>query len=109
MSACADLGAIVTRNHLELYVHLVWTTWDRIPAIDGATEQWLWPAIAAKARSLGSKRVVVGGVDDHIHVVTELPATVAVATLVKHLKGASSRLATARDGAESLRWQRAHD
>ena len=50
-SACADLEAIVSWNRLELYVHLVWTTWDRTPVIDEATEQWLWPAIAAKARA----------------------------------------------------------
>ena len=95
----------MSRNRLELYMHLVWTTWDRTPVIDEATEQWLWPAIAAKARALGSDRVVVGGVDDHVHIITELPPTVAVATLVKHLKGASSRLASARLGPDSLRWQ----
>ena len=47
----------------------------------------------------------MGSDDDHVHVVAELPPTVAVATLVKHLKGASSRLASARDGPDSLRWQ----
>ena len=38
----------MSRNRLELYVHLVWTTWDRTSVIDEATEQWLWPAIAAR-------------------------------------------------------------
>ena len=38
----------MSRNRLELYVHQVWTTWDRTPVIDKATEQWLWPAIAAR-------------------------------------------------------------
>jgi len=52
-------------------------------------------AIASKAASLGCQLVTVGGVDDHVHVLLSLPATLAVADVVQHLKGYSSRLINA--------------
>ena len=75
------------RSLVELHVHLVWATWDRLACLDPGICERVHAAIAAKATALGCQRVTVGGVADHVHVLLTLPATLAVADLVKHLKG----------------------
>ena len=89
-------------RYVSVHVHLVWAVKGRAPAIDESVRQWLWPALAEKARAVGSGHVVVGGVADHV--LAELPAAMPVSELVRRLKGASSRLASHR-GVPDLRWQ----
>jgi putative transposase len=88
----------------EVYVHLVWSTWDRAPSLDAATRDWMWPVLAEQARALGCAWAVVGGVDDTVHVLCSLPTTLTVAALVQQLKGWTARAANAR-APGSLRWQ----
>jgi REP element-mobilizing transposase RayT len=88
----------------QLFIHLVWSTWDRAPVLTDAVRAWLWPAMATQARELGCVWAVVGGVEDHVHVLCALPAAVAVADLVRRLKGWTARAANAQHP-DSLRWQ----
>jgi REP element-mobilizing transposase RayT len=62
--------------------------------------------IANTARQLGCERVTVGGVADHVHVVLDLPATVAVANLVQKMQGFSSLFINESDPRDvPFRWQ----
>ncbi len=50
--------------------------------------------------------LALGGVEDHVHLVVRLPATLSVAALVKRLKGASSHLVTHEGTPEGFfKWQ----
>jgi REP element-mobilizing transposase RayT len=84
------------RAQLAVYVHLVWGTWDRLPLLSGEFAQDLYRAIGAECVAMGAELIAVGGVEDHVHVLASLPATIAVADLVKRLKGSSAHLATHR-------------
>jgi len=75
-----------------VYVHLVWATWDRPPLLTGAVEREAHRAIEAKCGEFGAEVLAVGGVEDHVHLLVRLPATLAVADLVKHAKGSSAHL-----------------
>ena len=88
----------------ELYVHMVWSTWDRTPLMDSAMQGWLWPALGEQARSLGCTWAVAGGTTDHVHLLCAVPTTLAVADLVRHVKGWTARAANATKP-DSLRWQ----
>ena len=91
---------------LQLYLHLVWATWNRLPMITPDVEPRLHAMLAAKARQLGCEPLTIGGLADHIHVLVRLPATVTVATLAKELKGASSHLVSHEVApADGFRWQ----
>lgn len=94
------------QNKLDLYVHLVWATWDRLPLIETRWERRLHRCISAQASQAGCPVLALGGVEDHIHLLVRLPATIAVATLVKQVKGASSHFVNAqiRPGVP-FRWQ----
>ena len=92
--------------YTQLYLHLVWATWDRLPLVTSALEQRIYGAITAKCRALRCDPLAIGCVEDHVHLLIRLHATVAVATLVKHVKGSSSHLVTheiAPD--EFFKWQ----
>ncbi len=79
------------RNHLELYVHLVWATWDRMPLIGPGIERETYRLIESEARKVGCKVLALNGTQDHVHHVISLPATVTIADVVKQVKGVSSK------------------
>jgi putative transposase len=78
----------------QLYLHLVWATWDRLPLITPAMEARLYAAIAEKCREFKCIPLAIGGVADHVHLLVRLHTTVAVATLAKEVKGSTSHLIT---------------
>jgi putative transposase len=80
------------RSLVAVYLHLIWATWDRLPLLDQTIERPVYRAIQAKAGELGVPLLKLGGVEDHVHLLVELPATIAVADLAKGLKGASTHL-----------------
>ena len=80
--------------YTQLYLHLVWATWDRLPLLLPAVEQRVYLAIAAKCQELRCLPLALGGVEDHVHLLVRFPATLNVSTLVQGVKGASSHLVT---------------
>ncbi len=89
-----------------VFVHLVWATWDRLPLLIGDVERDAQRAIEAKCGELGAEVLAIGGVEDHVHLLVRLPATLAVADLVKHIKGASAHLIAQRTHADHFfKWQ----
>jgi putative transposase len=106
---CVDREFGVSRNYVVLYVHLVWATWDRLPLITPELEPRLYGFIPKKCSELRCRALAAGGAADHVHVLAELHPTVAVATLVKEIKGASAHLITQEvAGTVSFRWQRGY-
>ena len=81
-------------SYTQLYLHLIWATWDRLPLITADVESRIYAAIAAKCRQLKCEPLAINGVEDHVHVLVRLHTTVSVARLVKEIKGASSHLMT---------------
>ena len=51
----------------------------------------LWPYLGGIARENGMKTLAVGGVDDHVHILLSLPATMPLAKALQLLKGNSSK------------------
>jgi REP element-mobilizing transposase RayT len=62
--------------------------------------------IAAEAVALRAEVLEIGGIQDHVHVLVRFPTTVAVAQLVKQMKGSSSHLIGHRIGcSDEFKWQ----
>ena len=78
----------------QLYVHLVWSTWDRLPLINEAFESRLFSAITKKCRELNCEPIAIGGIEDHIHLLIRIHPAISIADLVKQVKGSSSHLMT---------------
>ena len=95
--------------YTQLYVHLVWATWDRLPLITEAILPRLYAAIAEKCRELKCVPIAIGGMSEHVHLLARLHSTIAVATLVKEVKGSSSHLVTHEIArGDFFKWQGAY-
>ena len=92
--------------YTQLYVHLVWSTWDRLPVLTEDIRARVYGCIQAECAALNAEAIAIGGVADHVHLLARFPATLSIAALTKQVKGASSHLAAqeARPGA-FFKWQ----
>lgn len=62
--------------------------------------------IAGKVQDGGAEVVTIGGVEDHVHLLVRLPATVAIAPLMKQIKGGSAySIAHPLAPGSNFRWQ----
>ena len=92
-----------------LFVHLVWSTWDRLPLLTEDTSRRMYHAMAAKCQELGVEVIAIGGVEDHVHLLARMPPTLSVADLMKHVKGTSSHLFTHQLApGQFFKWQGAY-
>ncbi|MGH2523404.1 MAG: IS200/IS605 family transposase [Anaerolineales bacterium] len=78
------------RNKLALYLHLVWATWDRLPLVTPEIERRLYRNIESEAQQMSCTVLALNGMPDHIHLLVSFPTTLAIADLVKQVKGVSS-------------------
>jgi REP element-mobilizing transposase RayT len=76
-----------TKNHQ----HIVFSTAKRIKTIDKALQPKLWAYIAGICRNHGMYVRAIGGIEDHVHMLIELPPTLAVAQAVSKVKSNSSK------------------
>jgi REP element-mobilizing transposase RayT len=92
-------------SRTEVYLHIVWSTWDRAPLLSADVRPRVYLCIREEAARLKSEIISIGGIEDHVHVLLKLPATVSIADLVKQLKGSSSHLVNHEVLPRSFKWQ----
>jgi len=73
------------------YSHCVFSTKDRRPFINAQLRERLWPFLGGIAREHKMKAISIGGVQDHIHLLLSLPATMPIAKAMQLIKGGSSK------------------
>ena len=72
-------------------VHCVFSTKERRRLITPALKERLWPYLGGIAREHKMKILAVDGVEDHVHTLLSIPATLAIAKAVQLLKDNSSK------------------
>ncbi|MFN8487755.1 MAG: IS200/IS605 family transposase [Caldilineaceae bacterium] len=75
----------------RLYYHFVWTTKERAPLITGTLEPHLYRWLYNEAKKLYCPFFYIGGIIDHVHVLTAVRPSVSPSDFMKQLKGSSSR------------------
>jgi len=80
----------MSHSYTSLLTHVVFSTKDRKPFIDATLESRLFPYFGGVLRQLGGKLYTVNGVEDHVHLLVELPPALAVAEAVRKIKGGST-------------------
>ncbi len=89
-----------------LQYHVVFSTKNRELWIRPAIEQRLWEFLGGIARQNKLRALLIGGVDDHVHILLGVPATISVSDAVKQIKGSSSGWIKANlPGCHSFAWQ----
>jgi len=80
----------------KVIVHIIFSTKDREPWLESNVRPRVHAYLAIICRDLGAELVHVGGVADHVHVVTTLPRTIprlsSSKRLRKHPRNRSKRL-----------------
>ncbi|MCC5651749.1 IS200/IS605 family transposase [Nostoc sp. XA013] len=74
----------------QLYVHYVWAAWDRLPTITPDIQKEIYGAIIRESEELKCTVIAIGGIEDHVHLLTGFPLTISISELVKQIKGSSS-------------------
>src|SRR5260370_25963891 len=82
----------MSHRYESLLVHCVFSTKNREPLIPKNIQPRLWAYIGGIAKSNSFKALAVGGIEDHVHVLLSLPATLTVAKAIQLIRGGSSTL-----------------
>lgn len=91
---------------VQIYLHCVWGTWDRLPLITQDNEKQVYEAILEKSKKLGCIVIAMGGMPYHVHLLVRFPSTISVADFIKGVKGSASHLVTHRiNSDEFFKWQ----
>jgi len=94
--------------HWRLFYHLVWATKGRAPLITPAIEPALYRFLRDRANEkFAVPLFVIGGMPDHVHILTALRPSIALADFVQDLKGSSSYFVTQMLGMP-FQWQRGY-
>ena len=96
-------------NFTQLYLHCIWSTWDRLPLITPDIQQMVYAAIVQQSETLGCTVIAVGGIADHVHLLVGFPPTLTVSELLKQVKGSSSHMINHKvKPGEFFKWQGAY-
>ncbi len=95
---------------VQLYVHLVYSTKHRKQYLKAREfREQLLSYLAGICRNLESPALIVGGVEDHVHVLCRLGKSMAVSDLVRDMKRDSSKWIKAEQPRlADFHWQRGY-
>lgn len=74
----------------SLHYHVVFSTKNREPWIRQDVEERVWSYLGGIARENRMKALLVGGIENHVHLLLGIPASVSVSQALKLVKGGSS-------------------
>ena len=77
-------------TYTQILYHLVFSTKHRAPVLDKPRRDDLYRFIWGMLRERQSHLHRIGGVEDHVHILTSLHPTMALSDLIKEIKTASS-------------------
>lgn len=78
-------------SYVSSHFHVVFSTKNRQATISQKFQPRLWAYMAGIATNHGMHALAIGGIDDHIHALLSLPATMSIAKGAQVLKANSSR------------------
>lgn len=93
-------------SYTNLLYHIVFSTKDRRPFINKNLRDELHAYLGGIIRDIGGTPIEIGGVEDHVHILARLPATVAIADALRVIEANSSKWAGERpDLVKVFAWQ----
>jgi len=87
----------VAQSLSKVLLHIIFSTKNREPWLDSNVRPRMHAYLATICRDAGADFVLVGGVSDHVHIVTTLARTLSQAQLIEEIKKASSKWVKALD------------
>jgi putative transposase len=81
----------VPSTYTNLLYHLVFATKQRAPLINDDLEEELYRYIGGIIRAEGGVQLEIGGVADHVHILTKFRPSVSVSDMLAKIKANSSK------------------
>jgi putative transposase len=94
----------MSHTYVSDLVHCVFSTKERQNLIRTEIQPDLWAFLGGIARKNGLKVLIVGGIENHVHALLSLTATMPLAKALQLIKGASSRWMN-QEHARGFAWQ----
>jgi putative transposase len=80
----------LSHTYFQNVMHVVFSTKDRRRIIPAEMKERLWSYTAGICKRQNIFVHAIGGVEDHIHLLLQFPATIAVSDAIKKIKANSS-------------------
>ncbi len=74
-----------------LFVHLIWTVYERAPLLSRPVRKVLFTALQKDAAEKGINLVAVNGVEDHVHCLVQLLPAQNITQVINSIRTTSSR------------------
>jgi putative transposase len=74
----------------QIWIHIVFSTKDRQPLLQKNITQRLYHYIKSISHNHGCEITAIGGIEDHIHILTTLNKNISLTTLIREIKKSSS-------------------
>ena len=81
----------MSHTYSQDYQHIVFSTKERLKLISKSMQPKLWSYMAGVGRNHGFLVLANGGMEDHVHLLTQVPARMSAARVVSLVKSNSSR------------------
>jgi REP element-mobilizing transposase RayT len=82
----------MSQSLTQIYHHVVFSTKNRLPYLkDQSLRAQTHAYLAGTCKNLGSPAVIVGGVEDHVHILCRMSKNISVAEFIRELKRESSK------------------
>ena len=75
----------------EIYIHLVFSTYKRRLYLHKEFRERVFAYMARILDQLGAKVQIIGGIEDHVHLLFRLPKQVALSLIIMKVKANSDR------------------
>jgi putative transposase len=98
----------MSRNNLQLYIHLVFVTKYRDYLITDRFEKQLHQFLWNKSLELELTPLMINEMQDHIHLLLKITSTITMASVVKNLKAPSSRFLNELTQSDFFEWSRGY-
>ncbi len=78
-------------SYAALYYHLVFSTKNRLPLLTPDIAPRVHEYLGGTMREIGGSSIIVGGPEDHVHILGEIAKTIALADAMRIVKAGSSK------------------
>lgn len=92
-----DEKYFLTKSHSKLFLHMIWSTKNRIPRMDKSIRPFIYEVMNEAAYKKNCVVHAIGGVEDHVHLLIDVSRTIALSDLVQEIKGSASRWLSTND------------
>ena len=81
----------MSQSLANLLVHIIFSTKDRLPLIRQKIEDQLHSYIAGIFKEYSSPAIIIGGTDNHIHILCSLSKKISLSKVIENVKKSSSK------------------